>query len=149
MVILNTSLFQLLSEFILVAVASGIVIFEYKRSSEKEEVRQLEIEREKMEMRGKITNLEFTVAKQTVQIKELTRLTIAIRDDLQKIASNSSKKSGFFGGGNKDQPGQSPSLPASLQFDDDEVDIKPKNVTFDHELGPISKAVFELNLYAA
>ena len=73
-----------MSEFILVAVASAIVIFEYNRSAQKEEEKQYQIAQEKKEIRERIQDLESTVEKQSTQLKELTRLAIAIRDDLQK-----------------------------------------------------------------
>merc|ERR1712141_748000 len=87
---------QLLSEFILVAVASAIVIYEYNRSAQKEEEKQYKIEQEKREMQDRIQDLEFTVEKQSTQLKELTRLAIAIRDDLQKSLLPKPSK-GFFG----------------------------------------------------
>ncbi len=76
---------QLLSEAILIAIASAIVIWEYRRSALKDEAKAEALEKEKEEVRNTITNLEFTVERQSVQIKELTRLTIAIRDDIHKL----------------------------------------------------------------
>ena len=64
---------QLLSEIILIGIGSAIVIWEYRRSSAKDEAKAEAAEREKEEVRGKITDLEFIVARQSVQIKELTR----------------------------------------------------------------------------
>ena len=64
---------QLLSEIILIGIGSVIVIWEYRRSSAKDEAKAEAAEREKEEVRGKITDLEFIVARQSVQIKELTR----------------------------------------------------------------------------
>ena len=85
-----------MSEFILVAVASAIVIYEYNRSAQKEEEKQYKIEQEKREIQERIQDLEFTVEKQSTQLKELTRLAIAIRDDLQKSLLPKPSK-GFFG----------------------------------------------------
>ena len=76
---------QLLSETILIAVASAIVIFEYNRSAQKEEDKQNQIELEKTELKDRVQDLEFAVERQSTQLKELTRLAIAIRDDLQKM----------------------------------------------------------------
>ena len=64
---------QLLSEIILIGIGSAIVIWEYRRSSAKDEAKAEAAEREKEEVRGKITDLEFIVSRQSVQIKELTR----------------------------------------------------------------------------
>ena len=85
-----------MSEFILVAVASAIVIYEYNRSAQKEEEKQYKIEQEKREIQERIQDLEFTVEKQSTQLKELTRLAIAIRDDLQKSLLPKPSK-GIFG----------------------------------------------------
>ena len=98
---------QLLSEFILVAVASAIVIYEYNRSVQKDEEKQFQIEQEKKEIRERIQDLEFTVEKQSAQLKELTRLAIAIRDDLQKSLLPKPNK-GFFG---KKDDSEVPSVP--------------------------------------
>ena len=98
---------QLLSEFILVAVASAIVIFEYNRSAQKEEEKQYQIAQEKKEIRERIQDLEFTVEKQSTQLKELTRLAIAIRDDLQKSLLPKPNK-GFFG---KKEVSEVPNVP--------------------------------------
>jgi len=87
---------QLLSEFILVAVASIIVIYEYNRSMQKEEKKQIEIEQEKSDLKDRVQDLEFAVEKQSTQLKELTRLAIAIRDDLQKSLLPKPTNSGFF-----------------------------------------------------
>jgi len=174
---------QLLSEFILLAIGGGIVIFEYRRQSEKEEVKTQVIEQEKAEARDQVTNLELTVARQSVQIKELTRLTIAIRDDLQKVANatnavaaaaaasqNDKKSGGFFGGGGKaSSEGDAsekpllnttvPSIPESLQFDDNVKDVHIADVACNHaasefdqctvDIGPITQTVRRLNLHAA
>ena len=86
---------QLLSEFILVAVGMSIVIYEYNRSSKKEEAKQAQIEQEKKELKERVKDLEFAIQTHTVQLKELTRLGIAIRDDLQNSKSQNTNK-GIF-----------------------------------------------------
>ena len=113
---------QLLSEFILVAVASAIVIYEYNRSSQKEEERQYQIELEKKEIRERIQDLEFTVEKQSTQLKELTRLAIAIRDDLQKSLLPKPSK-GFFGKKDTDEVPVVPPISPELMdvFDKDKL----------------------------
>ena len=73
-----------MSEAILVGVASAIVIYEYNRSAQKEEEKQNQTQQEKKELRDRVQDLEFAVEKQSTQLKELTRLAIAIRDDLPK-----------------------------------------------------------------
>lgn len=75
---------QLLSEMIILGIASSVLIFEYNRSSEKEEAKQEQIEREKAYLLDKVENLEFTLEKQTVEIKELRRLTHHLSDEIYK-----------------------------------------------------------------
>lgn len=105
---------QLLSEFILVAVASAIVIFEYNRSAQKEEKKVMEIEQEKSELRERVQDLEFAVEKQSTQLKELTRLAIAIRDDLQKSLLPKQNKKGFFSKKDEEQVQSVPPIPSEL-----------------------------------
>ncbi|TRY63060.1 hypothetical protein TCAL_07948 [Tigriopus californicus] len=75
---------QLLSEMIILGIASTVLIFEYNRSSEKEEAKQEQIEREKAYLVDKVENLELTLEKQTVEIKELRRLTHHLSDEVYK-----------------------------------------------------------------
>ena len=84
-----------MSEFILVAVGMTIVIYEYNKSSKKEEAKQAQIEEEKKQFKDRLGDLEFAVETQSVQLKELTRLGIAIRDDLQNSKSKNTNKSIF------------------------------------------------------
>jgi len=157
---------QLLSEFILVVIASGIIVIEYTRQSEKDEVKKQAVEQEKAEVRDQITNLEFTVAKQSAEIRELTRLTIAIRDDLQKVADtvtttankSQNKKSSFFGGGGDDNASGSSiatsvtpipdSMKLSVEETGKDINITEVANTY-YSRKPISLAVHCLHLYAA
>merc|ERR1712029_579576 len=50
-----------------IAIASAIVIWEYRRSALKDEAKAEALEKEKEEVRNTITNLEFTVERQSVQ----------------------------------------------------------------------------------
>lgn len=75
---------QLLSEFLLFCVVAGPLIYEYNRHAVNEEAKNIAIEKEKRAVRDRIEDLEFAVEKQSAQLQELTRLGIAIRDDLQK-----------------------------------------------------------------
>jgi len=163
---------QLLSEIILIGIGSAIVIWEYRRSSAKDEAKAEAAEREKEEVRGKITDLEFIVARQSVQIKELTRLTISIRDDIQKISDSqqrlmaSGQKKGWFSGKTSDEDATPSSattvapIPEVLQFDStNDADMSSGNSSASSELkvqdvsfyrhGSVAQAVRELNLHAA
>lgn len=142
---------QLLSEAILIVIGSAIVIFEYRRSALKDEAKAEALEKEKEDVRNQITNLEFTVERQSVQIKELTRLTIAIRDDIHKL-NTQAKKGGWFGGSKEaDSSSTVPAIPEALQFDHNEKS-KPENVSNFHQhiirSGSITEAVRRLELHA-
>lgn len=121
---------QLLSEGILVAVAAAIVIYEYNRSTQKEEEKQKQIEQEKTELKDRVQDLEFAVEKQSTQLKELTRLAIAIRDDLQKSLLPKSSRGGFFSKNDEKQVPNIPPVPPELMdvFEKDNLIRKDKNV---------------------
>ena len=77
---------------------------------------------EKKEIRERIQDLEFTVEKQSTQLKELTRLAIAIRDDLQKSLLPKPSK-GFFGKKDTDEVPVVPPISPELMdvFDKDKL----------------------------
>ena len=137
-----------MSEFILVAVASAIVIYEYNRSSQKEEERQYQIELEKNEIRERIQDLEFTVEKQSTQLKELTRLAIAIRDDLQKSLLPKPSK-GFFGKKDTDEVPVVPPISPELMdvFDKDKLnsDRKNRNSKTDSDINIIADKIKDVS----
>lgn len=120
--------FQLLSEFLILSFGAAILIYEYQRQSAKEEAKQAEIEREKRELREQVDNIAFTVEQQAAQMRELSRITIALRDDLEKA---NQKNSGFLGFG-----GAKPTETAK------EVSCQELHAK------PISRAVFEMNLHS-
>ena len=86
--------FQLLSEFIILSVGAIILIYEYTRQLTKEEAKQATIEREKQELKDQVDEITFVVQEQSAQIRELSRITFALRDDLERA---SKKNSGFLG----------------------------------------------------
>ena len=137
-----------MSEFILVAVASAIVIYEYNRSSQKEEERQYQIELEKNEIRERIQDLEFTVEKQSTQLKELTRLAIAIRDDLQKSLLPKPSK-GFFGKKDTDEvpvvPPISPELMDVFDKDKSNSDRTNRNNKTDSDISNIADKIKDVS----
>jgi hypothetical protein len=75
---------QLLSEMIILSIASSVLLFEYWRSSEKEEAKQEALERDKANLNDKVMNLELQMDTQNAQIRELTRLAHSLRDDVEK-----------------------------------------------------------------
>ena len=104
------------------------MIYEYRRQSDKEEAKQIELERERRELRDHVNHITFTVEEQAAQIRELSRITIALRDDLEKATK---KNSGFMGLGSK---GQEPE-PVSHELCNDTD-------------RPISRAVLKMSLRA-
>lgn len=84
---------QLLSEFIILSIASSMLVYEYRRSSEKEEARQAEVEREKQEMANKVMCLELAVDKQSAQIRELTRLAHSVLEKRQERVAAAANES--------------------------------------------------------
>ena len=122
--------FQLLSEFIILSIASGILIWEYRRQSDKEEAKQIELEREKRELRDHVNHITFTVEEQAAQLRELSRITLALKEDLEKT---SKKNSGFFGLG---------------KSKDEKAETKPVNyeANDDNHHRPISSAVLKMSL---
>merc|ERR1712062_660101 len=121
---------QLLSEFIILSIASGILIWEYRRQSAKDEAKQIELEREKRELRDHVNHITFTVEEQAAQLRELSRITLALKDDLEKA---SQKNSGFFGLG---------------KSKDEKAETKPVNyeANDDNHHRPISSAVLKMSL---
>lgn len=78
---------QLLSEMIILGIAAGVLIFEYVRSSEKEEAKMEAAEAEKRALLDRVDNLELTLEKQSVQIKTLTQMSNHLDDQLIKVKS--------------------------------------------------------------
>jgi len=91
---------QLLSEFIIMSVASAVIVYEYRRSSEKESIKQAEIEREKEIIEDKVMALEMTVAEHRAQLTELRRLAHSIIEEQEK--KSRWRKSNFFGGSDEE-----------------------------------------------
>ena len=125
-------LFQLLSEFIILSIASGILIWEYRRQSAKDEAKQIELEREKRELRDHVNHITFTVEEQAAQLRELSRITLALKDDLEKA---SQKNSGFFGLGKSKDEKTKPE-PVNYEANDEQNEV--------HR--PISSAVLKMSL---
>lgn len=109
--------------------ASGLLIFEYLRQSEKEEVKQREQEREKREFREKVDDISFVVEQQSAQIRELTRLTNALKDALENANKKNSSFFSFSGGKSENV-------------------VKEVNNNFEEDQNPITSAVLKLNLHS-
>lgn len=135
-----------MSEFILVAVGMTIVIYEYNKSSKKEDAKQAQIEEEKKQINNRVKDLEFAVERQSVQLKELTRLGIAIRDDLQNSKSKNTNKSIFSKKDEKEVTNIPPISPELMNVFDKDNSKRNINNTGSNELNdkvncPIHDAV--------
>lgn len=75
---------ELLSEIIILSIASGILIYEYNRSKEKEEAKEEKIKADREAIKDKIYNLELKVEKQSVQIRNLAKTAIHLEEEIQK-----------------------------------------------------------------
>lgn len=75
---------EILSEAIILTIASSILIYEYNRSSKKEEAKEAAITADREKIKHKIFELEFKVDKQTTQIRELARTVIHLEEDIHK-----------------------------------------------------------------
>ena len=81
---------QLLSELIILGIASGMLVYEYQRSSEKEEAKKEQLEREKAYLNDKLEHLGAMLDKQREDIKELTAISKRLQDEI--AAKNRIKK---------------------------------------------------------
>ena len=71
---------ELLSELIIYSIASFIVVYEYDRSSDKDQAKEAKLEADRQMIKGKITELEELVVKQNSRIEELSKVAL----DLEK-----------------------------------------------------------------
>ena len=71
---------ELLSELIIYSIASFIVVYEYDRSSDKEQAKEAKLEADRQMIKGKIAELEELVVKQNSRIEELSKVAM----DLEK-----------------------------------------------------------------
>jgi len=79
---------ELLSELIVYSIASFIVVYEYDRSSDKEQAKEAKLEADRQKIKGKIAQLEELVVKQNSRIEELTKVAL----DLERLKNKSQGK---------------------------------------------------------
>merc|ERR1711992_309397 len=75
---------EILSEIIILSIASSIVIYEYNRSKEKDEAKEEKIKADREAIKDKLYNLEVKVEKQSVQIRNLAKTAIHLEEEIQK-----------------------------------------------------------------
>ena len=93
----------------------------------------MEAEREKRELRDHVNHITFTVEEQAAQLRELSRITLALKEDLEKA---NSKNSGFFGLGSNKKEDKPKAEPVNYTHNDQDEDI--------HR--PITSAVLKMSL---
>ena len=67
---------ELLSELIIYSIASFIVVYEYDRSSDKDQAKEAKLEADRQMIKGKIAELEELVVKQNSRIEELSKVAL-------------------------------------------------------------------------
>lgn len=75
---------EILSEVIILSIAAAILIYEYNRSKEKEDAKELAKTQEAERIKNKIFEMEFKQDKQTTQIRELSKLVIELKEHEHK-----------------------------------------------------------------
>ena len=75
---------QIFNELVFFCLFAGVLLFEYYRQSEKEEVKQAKIEVEKIELKKYIHSLELKSEEQFVQVLEMSRIITEFQEDLEK-----------------------------------------------------------------
>ena len=75
---------EILSEAIIISIASGILIYEYNRSKEKDDAKEEKLKGDRESIKNKIFELELKVEKQSTQIRSLAKTAIHLEEEIQK-----------------------------------------------------------------
>eukprot|EP00092_Neocalanus_flemingeri_P095450 GFUD01121443.1.p1 GENE.GFUD01121443.1~~GFUD01121443.1.p1 ORF type:complete len:327 (-),score=106.22 GFUD01121443.1:12-992(-) len=75
---------EILSEFVIISIASSILIYEYNRQTEKDEVKQEKLKADRESIKNKIFELELKVEKQSTQIRNLAKTAIHLEEEIHK-----------------------------------------------------------------
>eukprot|EP00092_Neocalanus_flemingeri_P048633 GFUD01055547.1.p1 GENE.GFUD01055547.1~~GFUD01055547.1.p1 ORF type:complete len:314 (+),score=106.13 GFUD01055547.1:45-986(+) len=75
---------EILSEFVIISIASSILIYEYNRQTEKDEVKQEKLKADRESIKNKIFELELKVEKQSTQIRNLAKTAIHLEEEVHK-----------------------------------------------------------------
>lgn len=73
---------EILSEFTILFIAGAILVYEYNRSSEKEEAKEERLKQDRLSLKNRIVELELKVERQTIQIKSLTNQALELKTDI-------------------------------------------------------------------
>ena len=85
---------ELLSELIVYSIASFIVVYEYDRSSDKEQAKETKLEADRQIIKGKIAELEGLVVKQNSRIEQLSKVALDLEKKSLDGLKNKSEGSG-------------------------------------------------------
>merc|ERR1719150_3669076 len=75
---------EILSEIIILSIASAILLYEYTKSKEKEEAKEDKVRADREAIKNKIYDLELKAEKQSVQIRNLAKTAIHLEEEIQK-----------------------------------------------------------------
>lgn len=83
---------EILSEFIILSIASGILTWEYWKSSEKDKAKEEKLKADREMIKQKIYELEMTVEKQNSQIRSLTKTAIHLEEETRAMTLKGMKR---------------------------------------------------------
>merc|ERR1719315_487657 len=106
---------EILSEFIIISIASGILIYEYNRSKEKDDAKEEKLKADREMIKSKIFELELKVEKQSTQIRSLAKTAIHLEEEFQKKSL-------------KGLLGKTPNVPQELIKTVEEIPEEPQEV---------------------
>jgi len=75
---------EILSEAIIISIASAILIYEYNRSKEKDDAKEAKLKADRESIKNKIFELELKVEKQSTQIRNLAKTAIHLEEAMHK-----------------------------------------------------------------
>ena len=75
---------EMLAELIILGIASSLLIYEYNRSSEKEQAKEAKLKADREMIKNKIVDLENKMEEQSMQIRSLAKTAIHLEEELQK-----------------------------------------------------------------
>jgi len=151
---------EMLAEVTILGIASSLLIYEYNRSSEKEQAKEAKLKADREMIKTKIFELENKMEQQSMQIRSLAKTAIHLEEEVQKrglrgvkmhLLGEDCKVPGELEATLRDIP-EEPRLVTPLQLgdqdDEDQVEVQDKVVenadtVKENEKTPIQKLVEE------
>jgi len=75
---------EMLAEVIILGIASSLLIYEYNRSSEKDQAKEAKLKADREMIKTKIFELENKMEQQSMQIRSLAKTAIHLEEEVQK-----------------------------------------------------------------